>query len=60
MLGFSCLGPLASRVRGCSVWLGCWCVVGCVRWLQGLLDVWGESRGGESRGGGLRLCVGRV
>lgn len=41
--GFSRLGGLASRVRGCGVWLGCWCGCGCVRWLQGLLGVWRVS-----------------
>lgn len=53
--GFSLLRPLASRVWGCGLGLGCLCGVGSVGALGGLLGVWGESRCG-----GLRLCAGCV
>ena len=43
VLGFSGLGPLASRVRGFIWLLGCLYQVGRVGALGGLLGVWGES-----------------
>jgi len=49
VLGFSLLCPLAWRVRGCGVWLGCLYRVCAVVALWGLLGVWRVSRWGGLR-----------